>query len=376
MLATRATATAIVTRTTEPRTVPNTLTLSPRYKGPAYALASAVLFGISTPFAKLIGQGVDPWLLAGLLYLGSGIGLGLWRQASRLGGVRNNEAALKRSDWPWAAAIVFFGGVAAPLLLMLGLQKTAASTASLLLNLEALATMTIAWIVYRESVDRRLLTGALAILTGAVVLSWNFTALAWSGGALFIAAACVCWGIDNNLTRKLSGADAVQIAMLKGLVAGTTNTVLGLIAGAAIPALGTIAAAGLTGLFGYGVSLVLFVLALRELGAARTGAYFSTAPFIGAVIAVALMGEPVTLTLLAAGALMALGVWLHLSEHHEHEHEHELLTHEHAHVHDAHHQHAHTATDPQGEPHTHRHTHPPLRHKHAHYPDLHHRHGH
>lgn len=347
-----------------------------RLAGPGFAIGAAVLFGASTPFAKLLGEGVNAWLLAGLLYLGSGVGLAAWRIARQTAGARNNEATLKQADWPWMAAVVFFGGIAGPLLLMLGLQNTSGSTASLLLNLEGLATMTIAWLVYRESVDRRLLVGAFAILAGAVVLSWDFSAIALSGGPLLVAAACLCWGIDNNLTRKLSASDPVQIAMIKGLAAGLTNVTLGFVAGARMPALDTIFAAGLLGLLGYGISLVLFVLALRELGAARTGAYFSTAPFVGAVIALPLFGEPLTVPLLIAAVLMGLGVWLHLTEDHGHWHEHDVMTHEHAHIHDEHHRHAYGTNDPIGEPHTHVHTHAPLRHKHAHFPDLHHRHDH
>lgn len=340
------------------------------------ALGSAVLFGLSTPLAKVLGEGVNAWLLAGLLYLGSGIGLAVWRFTRTALGSQAREAPLTRADMPWMAAIVFFGGIAGPLLLMFGLKETAGSTASLLLNLEGLATMAIAWLVYRENVDRRLMIGAFAILAGAVVLSWDFSAVAWSGGAALIAAACLCWGIDNNLTRKLSAADPVQIALIKGLAAGATNTAIGLAAAAETPPLGTAAAIGVLGFTGYGVSLVLFVLALRGLGAARTGAYFSTAPFAGALLTIQLLGEPLTLALGVAAVLMGIGVWLHFTERHDHWHEHEPLTHSHAHFHDEHHRHAHQPGDPAGEPHVHRHTHAPLRHKHPHYPDLHHRHRH
>jgi drug/metabolite transporter (DMT)-like permease len=340
------------------------------------ALASSALFGLSTPIAKLLLGTVDPWLLAGLLYLGSGLGL----LAAQLGrgtlGIQPVEAPLRRTDLPWLAAVVLAGGIAGPVLLMLGLARTEASTAALLLNLEGLATMGIAWLAFHENVDRRLFAGAMAILAGAVVLSWQGGGVGFGWGSLLIAGACLAWGIDNNLTRKLSSADPVQIAMLKGLVAGTVNLLLALGQGAALPHGTTVLGAGLVGFFGYGVSLVLFVLALRHLGTARTGAYFSTAPFVGAVAALLLFAEPVTPQLLLAGGLMAIGVWLHLSERHEHEHEHEALTHEHAHVHDQHHRHMHGLQDPPGEPHSHVHHHAPLRHKHPHYPDLHHRHVH
>ncbi|MBS0641510.1 MAG: DMT family transporter, partial [Proteobacteria bacterium] len=228
---------------------------------------------------------------------------------------------------------------------------------------------------FHENVDRRLLLGAFAILAGAILLSWQGSAsFQWSG--LLIAAACLCWGIDNNLTRKLSSADPVQIAMLKGLVAGAVNTLLAMSQGATLPPAGIVAAAAIIGFLGYGVSLALFVLALRHLGAARTGAYFSLAPFVGAVLAIVLLHETLSLQLMAAGVLMAIGLWLHLAEHHEHEHAHEAMEHEHRHSHDSHHQHAHGPQDPPGEPHTHRHRHAPLVHRHPHYPDTHHRHGH
>lgn len=339
------------------------------------ALLSAALFGASTPLAKMLVGNVGPWTMAGLLYLGAGIGLSvvhLSRNALRLPVV---EAPLRRADMPWLAAVIGTGGILGPLFLMFGLIRTDAASASLLLNLEGLATMSIAWIVFRENVDRRLLLGAVAILAGAALLSWQGgAALDW--GAVFIAAACLSWGIDNNLTRKLSSADPVQIAMLKGLVAGTINLSLALKHGASLPATGIIIAAGMIGFLGYGVSLALFVLGLRYLGTARTGAYFSLAPFIGAALSVALLGETLTLQLMMAGGLMAVGLWLHLTERHEHEHPHEAAEHEHRHRHDEHHQHEHAPDDPHGEPHTHRHRHAPLVHRHPHYPDLHHRHGH
>ena len=339
------------------------------------ALASAVLFGASTPFAKLLLGLVDPWLMAGLLYLGAGLGLAvlhLLRGILRLPAI---EAPLRRSDVPWLGAVILMGGVLGPLLLMLGLAHTEAAAASLLLNLEGLATMGLAWVVFHEYVDRRLLLGAFSILAGAALLSWQGGAsFHWSG--LLIAGACLCWGIDNNLTRKLSSSDPVQIAMLKGLVAGTVNLTLAVWQGATLPSTGIVLAVGVVGLLGYGVSLALFVLGLRYLGAARTGAYFSLAPFVGAILAIPMLGEPLSVQLFVAGCLMGFGLWLHLAEQHEHEHAHELLEHEHRHSHDVHHQHEHAPNDPQGEPHSHWHRHAALVHRHPHYPDLHHRHGH
>jgi drug/metabolite transporter (DMT)-like permease len=341
--------------------------------GILFALLSAVLFGASTPLAKLLLGGVSPWMMAGLLYLGAGVGLSLVHLSRRALGLPSVEAPLHRSDLPWLALVIGIGGMLGPLLLMFGLTRTAASGASLLLNLEGLSTMVIAWVVFRENVDRRLLLGAAAILAGAILLSWQGEA-SFNWGALLIAGACVCWGIDNNFTRKLSSADPVQIASLKGLIAGTVNLSLSLIQGAHFPNAKTIAAIGIVGVFGYGVSLMFFVLGLRHLGSARTGAYFSLAPFVGAVLSIFFLHDPISVRLFVAGGLMAFGLWLHLSERHEHEHTHETLEHEHRHVHDEHHQHEHSAGDPPGEPHTHLHSHEPLTHHHAHYPDLHHRH--
>ena len=269
----------------------------------------------------------------------------------------------------------------APSMLMIGLVNDPGfRSTALLLNLEGLATMAIGWLAFRENVDRRLLLGAAAILAGAVVLSWQGGPGGFGLGALAIAGACLAWGIDNNLTRKLSAADPVQIALIKGLVAGAVNLTrwpwTSPVCAHLLPTLGAVGVAALIGFLGYGVSLVLFVLGLRHLGAARTGAYFSTAPFIGAALAVVMFHEDLTVRLVAAGVLMAVGLYLHLSEAHEHLHEHDPMDHEHRHVHDVHHAHQHGPDDPVGEPHSHPHRHSPLRHRHPHYPDLHHRHGH
>jgi drug/metabolite transporter (DMT)-like permease len=292
-------------------------------------------------------------------------------------GIAPAEAPLRRGDGPWLAAIVVCGGIAGPVLLMIGLRQAPAATAALLLNLEAIFTLVIAWTVFRENVDRRIAVGAAAIVAGAILLSWTpGESLRAAPGAIAVAGACLAWGIDNNLTRKLSAADPLQIAAIKGLCAGVVNLLIALALGVARPGIEAVAAAGVVGLLGYGVSLVLFVLALRHLGAARTGAYFSTAPFIGAALALLLLGEPVGVAFVVAALLMGCGVWLHLTERHEHEHVHEPLIHEHAHHHDEHHRHTHHAGDPSGEPHVHVHAHARLIHHHPHYPDLHHRHQH
>lgn len=359
--------------------------------GVAAALVSAALFGAGTPLAKALLQAVDPWLLAGLLYLGSGLGLSAWLGWRRLRAPRQDAAAapaggLTRREWPWLAGAVLAGGVIGPVLLMWGLARMAAAPASLLLNAEAVFTAVIAWVVFRENVDRRVFAGFVAIVAGAVWLSVGSAggAAVGTGGidlwpALAVLGACLCWGLDNNLTRQVALADATTIAAIKGAAAGSTNVALALALGAAWPEAGTVAAALIVGLAAYGISLVLFVRALRDLGTARTGAYFGVAPFFGAAAAVLALGEPVTLPLAGAGVLMALGVWLHLTEHHAHEHAHEAMEHEHDHVHDEHHRHAHAPGDEPADPrrpHRHRHRHEPLVHAHPHVPDAHHRHGH
>ena len=344
----------------------------------AYAFGSAALFGASTPVAKALLGSVHPAVLAGLLYCGAGMGIAVLRLLlSRGDAARAAQTPLGPADVPWLLGAIAAGGTAGPLLLMYGLSHTDASAASLLLTLEGVATALIAWFVFHENFDRRIALGMACLVAGAAILSWSGTP-SWQGisGPLAIVAACVAWGIDNNLTRKIALADPLEIVQWKGLVAGPTNLALGLLAGGAMPATVPVFVAALVGFFGYGVSLAAFVVALRGLGAARTGAYFATAPFIGAVIAIAALSEPITVQLAAAGLIMAFGVWLHLSEHHEHEHVHEVIEHSHPHAHDEHHAHEHSPGDPVGEPHTHRHQHGRLVHSHPHTPDLHHTHRH
>jgi drug/metabolite transporter (DMT)-like permease len=335
------------------------------------ALASALLFGSGTPLAKVLLADVSPWLMAALLYLGSGIGLTLYRLLRRAPAVR-----LLRGEWPWLAGAIFVGGVLGPGLQMLGLTRMPASGASLLLNAESVFTALLAWFVFKENFDKRIAIGMGAILAGLLILSWPGEAK-FSGvvPALCVLGACFCWAVDNNLTRKVSLTDATWIASLKGLVAGTVNLVLAFALGAKWPNLPHIAGSMVVGLFAYGASLVLFVIGLRHLGTARTGAYYSVAPFFGAVLSIAFLQEHVSVKLLAAGALMALGLWLHLTEKHIHTHVHEAMDHEHEHTHDAHHQHEHLYPVAPGTVHSHPHHHEPMTHTHEHYPDAHHQHG-
>ncbi len=351
-------------------------------KGITSALLAAVLFGASTPFAKLLTGETPPVLLAGLLYAGSGCGLSAWLLCRRLArGAPSGSGSVNAADLPWLAGAILSGGIVGPVLLMAGLSIVPASHASLLLNMEGVLTALLAWFVFREQFDRRIFIGMLLIIAGGVLLSWEGespstnSTLSW--GALSIVAACLCWAIDNNLTRKVSASDAVQIAALKGLVAGLVNLLFALVwLELPVPDPGRLAASGGVGFAGYGLSLVLFVLALRHLGTARTGAYFSAAPFVGAAISLLMLGEQPDAAFWVAAAMMAAGIWLHLTESHDHEHTHEHLFHAHPHFHDAHHQHTHDSPWDGMEPHTHPHEHAPLTHSHPHYPDIHHRHKH
>ena len=347
-------------------------------RGILYALSAALLFGISAPAAKFLLLSAPPQLLAGIFYLGSGFGLFfimLWRTLRNQN--KSQEASLQGQDWSWLALATLFGGILGPVLLMSGLLRTDAASASLLLNLEGALTAALAWFVFREHYDKRIVVGMIFIVAGGLLISWAGSP-SWQSflGPLFIAAACLCWAIDNNVTRQISASDPLQITFIKSVVAGAINLILALSFGSQMPRLSLLTLMGLTGFFGYGLSLYCFVLALRHIGSSRTGAYFSLAPFIGAIISLFFLGGTITWQLAIAAALMAIGIVLHLSENHDHEHTHDELEHEHKHVHDEHHRHQHSANDPIGEPHSHWHRHDPLTHKHPHYPDIHHRHGH
>jgi len=345
-------------------------------RGIVAALSAAVLFGLSTPIAKTLIGGMSPLLLAGLLYSGSGIGLALILVVRAMTSARGNITRPRGMEMLWLLGAIIAGGALAPYLLMYGLQVTDSASASLILNLEGVFTALLAWFAFRENVDRRIALGMVCIIAGGVLLSLGPR---YRGGDLMgplaIGAACMAWAIDNNLTRKVSIHDSMLIACAKGLIAGPISVALAIHYGAPHPSLLRVVQAGLVGFVGYGLSLTLFVVALRNLGTARTGAYFSLAPFIGAALAVVL-GAPLTGALMAAAVLMGVGIWLHLSENHAHRHVHDPMLHEHAHIHDEHHRHAHEAEWDGKEPHSHVHVHEPLTHAHAHYPDVHHRHEH
>ncbi len=305
------------------------------------ALGAAALFGASTPFAKQFVGELSAMMLAGLLYLGSGVGLTVLRLLRDRGW---RKPVLTVREWPWLLGAIASGGIAGPTLLMLGLARMSAASASLLLNLESILTALLAWLIFKENADRRVVIGMLLIVLGGLLLAWpgapTGAADGWQGAAL-IAGACLCWALDNNLTRHVSNTDALFIAGLKGLVAATVNIGLALAIGQVLPAWTAVGTILLIGFLGYGVSLVLFVVALRGLGAARTGAYFGAAPFLGAAVAIGLFHESTTPWFWGAGVLMACGLWLHLTERHSHPHWHGELQHSHAHFPDMEHRHEH-----------------------------------
>lgn len=343
----------------------------------AAVLVSSALFGASTPFARALVGDVSPMWLAALLYCGSGVGLSAVLLVRRRRG--GAGPAIARADVGWLAGAIVAGGIAAPLLFTTGLARTSGATASLLLNLETVLTVVLAWFAFGEHRNARVVLGMTLIVGGCVVLGWpgaDAAAQAASAGAPWIVLACACWAIDNNLTRRVAANDATAIAAAKGCVGGAVNLALAAALEPTLPAPAPALAAAVVGFLGYGVSLVLFVISLRELGVARASAYYGSAPFFGVAAAFALLHEPPDGRFAVALPLMAIGVWLHLTERHRHTHTHEVLTHTHPHRHDGHHRHAHAFEWDGTEPHVHPHTHEPLVHAHRHTPDLHHRHGH
>jgi drug/metabolite transporter (DMT)-like permease len=349
----------------------------PAFHPKLLALLAAVLFGASAPLSKLLLGDIAPVLLAALLYLGCGFGLLLLRGLQQVTSDHAaKEAGLTRRDVPWLLGAILAGGVAAPVALMIGLKITPAATASLLLNFEAAATTVIAAVAFKEALGRRIWLAVALITAASIILTWD-TSGAWgfSPGAAGVILACVLWGIDNNLTRNISAKDPLSIVMIKGMVAGTVSLVIALSIGTGFPSPEVVGAALALGFFSYGTSIVLFILAMRSLGAARTSAFFGSAPFVGVLISLLLFREWPGVTFALALPLMIAGAVLIVGERHVHLHRHERFEHEHRHVHDDAH-HAHTHDGEEGEEHTHCHTHEEVEHAHPHTPDIHHRHAH
>ncbi len=348
--------------------------MSQQVRGALFGLGAAALFGLSAPIAKLLLGAVPAVLLAGLLYLGAALGLWLHRLVRPV----TKEASLGRGDVPRLAGVVLLGGLVGPVLMLLGLERVTALSGSLLLNLEAPFTVLLAVVFFREHLGRFAALAVALIVGGAAVLELEPGALgADTSGVVLLALACACWAIDNNLTQRLSLRDPFAIVQVKTLVAGVVNTALGLaMVRGELPGAAAVTGALVLGSLSYGVSVVLDTYALRLVGAAREAAYFATAPFVGALASVAIVGDTLRWREAIAMVAMAAGVAALLRERHGHVHEHEPLEHEHLHEHDEHHQHLHGPNDPAGEPHSHVHRHDRLVHDHLHVPDVHHRHEH
>lgn len=342
------------------------------------SLVAAVLFGAAAPASKVLLGNCDPLSLASLLYLGSGLGLAGWLMARKaLTAAPRQTAALRGREWLVMSGAILAGGVAAPFLFMVALSLSPASTVSLLLNLEMVFTAVLAWLFFREGFEVRVALGLAAVAGGCLVLSWPGAGIeGWGLGAPAAVAACLCWGLDNNLTQRLADKDPIQIAALKGLVGGVVNGALALALGKTFPSLLPLLAALGVGLFGYGFSLVLFIVSLRRIGTARTMGVFAAAPFVGAALAFTVLGEPLSPSFAVGAIVVAVGLVLALAFRHEHVHTHAGAVHAHRHVHDDHHHHEHGPEVLGGEPHLHEHVHDPMEHAHSHYPDTHHRHGH
>jgi len=345
-------------------------------RGALCGLGAAALFGVSAPLAKVLLPNTSPLVLAGLLYLGGGLGL-LAASLVRRRRQDGRQAHLRKADVPDLLGIIALGGIAGPVLMLYGLERVSGVAGSLLLNLEAPLTMVLAVVLFKEHLGLRGMLAALLVVAGAAILGYSPDELrAQSTGVLAIAGACLSWAIDNNLTQRLSLRDPIAVVRIKALGAGSCTLAVALITGERLPRMGILVPALVVGVACYGISIVLDMYALRILGAAREAAFFATAPFLGALAAIPLLGERPGLSHLVSGALMAIGVFLLVRERHGHVHDHDEMDHDHAHVHDDHHRHGHDGSEPEGEPHAHAHRHPPLVHDHPHLPDLHHRHRH
>jgi drug/metabolite transporter (DMT)-like permease len=341
-----------------------------------YVIASAALFGISPPIAKLLVHDMPPVALAGLLYLGAFAGLFLFTLFMKVTSskVVAKASPLEKKDIPWLVGAIIAGGIAAPIALMTGLTLVSGFTTSLLLNLEGVATAIIAVLVFKEYAGKRLWIALLFMTLAGVFLTWNPNQGSIDlTGTLFVVLAMVCWGVDNNLTQHISNKDPTQIAQLKGIIAGAISLGLAFLLGMQIPIDVTILFALILGSLSYGLSLVFFIKALEGLGSSRTGAFFSFGPFVGAVVSILILGETVTLPLATASILMVLGVWMMLTERHSHLHRHERITHTHEIEPDMHHRGLNEGEQVGYSP---EHTHDAMVHSHVHWPDQHHRHDH
>lgn len=339
------------------------------------AILAAALFGISSPASKLLLVKIPPTLMASLLYLGAGFGMAAINIVKRLGKGDRVEASMTKKEWPYIAGMVLLD-IAAPICLMIGLTMTTSSNASLLNNFEIVSTSLIALLIFKEAIGKRMWIAIALITLSSIILSVeDFSSLTFSTGSIFVILACLCWGFENNCTRMLSLKDPRQIVIVKGFGSGVGSLIIALFLKQQSANLFYLGMALLLGFVAYGLSIYFYIIAQRELGAARTSAYYAVAPFIGVLMAVIIFGQQLTASFIIALVIMIIGAYLAGVEHHRHSHVHEEITHEHRHSHtDSHHLHVHDHAVA-GE-HSHVHTHEKIEHVHKHTPDMHHTHAH
>jgi drug/metabolite transporter (DMT)-like permease len=346
-------------------------------KAQIYGIIAAALFGASAPFSKLMLSNISPLQLAGVLYLGSGFSLLVIKLIKNASYTTDNSAKLEKKDFPWLAGAVVSGGILAPICLLFGLSITPAATASILLNFEAVATALIATLFFHEHLGKKVIYALILLTLASLILTFEPSGkIGISWGAILIIAACAFWGIDNNLTRNISSKDPLTIVIVKGTVAGIFSILLSVLMKNPVPSVTTVTGGLILGGLSYGISLILFILTLKEIGASRASALFASAPFIGAIISFMLFWNFPSLNFIIAVPIMLFGTFLLFSETHLHSHTHEAIEHEHSHNHvDEHHMHQHGNLS-KDIVHSHKHFHELIVHTHNHMPDIHHRHIH
>lgn len=348
---------------------------SKQYVAIIQAILAAALFGISAPISKLLLEKIPPMLMAALLYLGAGIGMLIISLIKNTKKNKQKEAKIGRKELPFTIGMIVLD-IAAPMFLMIGLTMTTASNASLLNNFEIVVTSLIALFIFKEAIGKRLWIAIFFITISSIILSVaDFSSFSFSIGSIFVLLACICWGLENNCTRMMSLKDPMQIVVVKGLGSGLGALIIALLNKEYTSDIGYIFIALILGFFAYGLSIFFYVTAQRELGAARTSAYYAVAPFIGVGLSLLMYNEKITWNFVIAAILMVFGTYYAAVEKHNHKHIHEIIIHEHRHNHsEGHHNHTHEGFT-SGE-HSHEHTHEAVEHAHDHTPDMHHAHSH
>jgi drug/metabolite transporter (DMT)-like permease len=348
---------------------------SRQYKSIFFAILAAALYGISSPVSKLLLKEIPPTFMAAFLYLGAGLGMSIVGFIKHKKYKGKTEERLTKQELPFTVGMVVLD-IAAPIFLMVGLSMTTPANASLLNNFEIVATSVIALLIFKESISKRLWGAIFLITLSSIILSVeDISSFSFSFGSIFVLLACICWGLENNCTRKLSVKDPLQIVVIKGFGSGIGSLIIALTLGEQIINIPYILAALLLGFFAYGLSIFFYIYAQRDLGAARTSAYYAIAPFIGVGLSLIIFREIPTFSFVIALVIMIIGAFFASTEVHNHKHSHNVITHEHSHSHDdSHHSHSHAKTF-LGK-HNHIHTHEENNHSHKHTQDIHHSHAH